>query len=74
MSRAGGDRIDLSALALTESELEDILAGARTDGGNTYLNVVGAWDAGSGIGGWDIQLTGYLEADDGDLAMSDFIL
>ncbi len=74
VSRAGGDRIDLSALELTESELEDILAGARTDGGNTYLNVVGAWDASSGIGGWDIQLTGYLEADDGDLAMSDFIL
>ena len=74
VSRAGGDRIDLSALELTENELEDILAGARTDGGNTYLNVVGEWDAGSGIGGWDIQLTGYLEADHGDLAMSDFIL
>lgn len=74
VSRAGGDRIDLSALELTASELEDVLAGARTDAGNTYLNVVGDWDAGSGIGGWDIQLTGYLEADDGDLAMSDFIL
>ena len=39
IARTGNDRIDLSSLELSESELAMILAGASTSGQNTYLKL-----------------------------------
>ena len=76
VSRAGGDKIDLTHLDLTESELELIVEAANThDGTTVYLeftiNEDGTVTAGTS-GEHDIELTGFTAGQ--DLATSDFII
>ena len=81
ISRAGGDKIDLQALGLTEDDLETIVRLANTleadDGSrnqmNVYLNLTPGTDGTITFGtstDFDIHLTGIDE----DLAVSDFII
>ena len=72
VSRGGGDRIDLSALELTESELERILDGAENDGTDTYLKLTGDFQAADDD--YDIKLTGFGDTATEELVDSDFII
>ena len=72
VSRGGGDRIDLSALDLTETDLERILAGAENDGTDTYLKLTGDFQAADDD--YDIKLTGFGDAANEELVVGDFII
>ena len=76
VSRAGGDKIDLTALDLSEGQLELIVEAANSQSGTTIyleftINDDGTVTAGT-AGEHDIELTNWTDGT--DLATSDFII